>query len=196
MGFSLSWLATKGKPPETVLAELGLRATGVEGIAGESPALGATTATDWYLIVLDAAEHRLIGADVVARLSRGCEVLTCTVEEHVMFSQATGWRDGREEWRVTHRGEDGPVGLDARGDLPVPFPAIRDELTARQAAEGGADADVDHLFDIPVVLVQAFTGFRHDEDGPDGESPVLEVLASAQSAPATKPSWFGRLLGR
>lgn len=195
MGFSLSWLATRGKPPETVLAELGLRATGVEGIPGEFPALGATTATGWYLIVLDAAEHPLIGAAVVARLSRGCEVLTCTVEEHVMFSQATGWQEGREEWRVTHRGEDGPVGLDTQGDLPLQFPAIRDELTARQAAEGGAEADVDHLFDIPVVLVQAFTDFRHDEAGPD-ESSMFEVLESTRSAPAAKQSWFGRLLGR
>lgn len=196
MGFSLSWLAARGKPPETVLAELELRATGVAGIPGESPALGATTATDWYLIVLDGAEHRLIGAAVVARLSRGCEVLTCTVEEHVMFSQATGWRDGREEWRVTHRGEDGPVGLDAQGVLPELFPGIRDDLTARQAADGGADADVDHLFDIPVVLVQAFIGFRHDADGPDGETPAFEVLESTRSAPAATQSWFARLLGR
>ena len=195
MGFSLSWLATRGKPPETVLAELELRATGVEGIPGESPALGATTATDWYLVVLDAAEHPLIDAAVVARLSRDCEVLTCTVEEHVMFSQATGWRDGREEWRVTHRGEDGPVGLDAEGDLPAQFRAIREELTAQQAAEGGAEADVDHLFDIPIVLVQTFTGFRHDEAGPD-ETSMFEVLESTQSAPAAKQPWFGRLLGR
>lgn len=195
MGFSLSWLATKGKPSETVLAELELRATGVEGIAGDSAAVGTTTTSGWYLIVLDEAEHRLIGDAVIARLSRGCEVLTCTVEEHVMFSQATGWHDGRELWRVTHRGEDGPVGLDTRGDLPAQFSRIRDDLTAQQQAEGGADADVDFLFDIPVVLVQAFTGFKHDESGPD-EPSAFEVLESTRSAPSPKPSWLGRLLGR
>lgn len=196
MGFALSWLATKGKPTETVLAELELRATGDEGIAGESRVVGAMTATGWYLIVLDEAEHRLISGAVIARLSRGCEVLTCTVEEHVMFSQATGWRDGREEWRVTHRGEDGPVGLDAEGGLPAGFPAIRDELTARQVAEGGADAGVDYLFDIPVALVQAFTGFKHDEAGLDGETLAFDVLESTASARAAKQSWLGRLLGR
>lgn len=196
MGFALSWLATKGKSTETVLAELELRPTGDQGIGGESPAVGAITATGWYLIVLDEAEHRLISAAVIARLSRGCEVVTCTVEEHVMFSQATGWRDGREEWRVTHRGEDGPIGLEAQGDLPDRFPAIRDELTARQAAEGGADAGVDYLFDIPVALVQVFTGFKHDEADLDGETLAFEVLESAQSARAAKQSWFGRLLGR
>jgi hypothetical protein len=85
--------------------------------------------------------------------------------------------------------------IEKRGDLPARFPAIRDELTARQAADGGAEADVDHLFDIPVVLVQAFTGFRHDEAGPD-ETSMFEVLESTRSAPAAKQSWFGRLLGR
>lgn len=196
MGFSLSWLATKGKPSETVLAELELRATGDEAIAGDAPASGATADGGWYLIVLDGAEHQLIRPDVLERLSRGCEVLTCTVEEHVMFSEATGWRDGREEWRVTHRGEDGPVGLEARGNLPAPFPAIRDALTAEQEAEGGANADVDILFDIPVVLVKSFTGFKHDEGGLDGDTLAFEVLESTRSASSAKQSWFGRLLGR
>lgn len=195
MGFALSWLATKGKPSEIVLAELGLRATGAEGVAGDCPAVGTTTASGWYLIVLDEAEHRLIADAVIARVSLGCEVLTCTVEEHVMFSQATGWRDGRELWRVTHSGEDGPVGLDARGNLPAQFPGIRDDLTAQQEAEGGADADVDFLFDIPVVLVRAFTGFKHDESGPD-EPSTFEVLEPTRTAPTSKQSWFGGLLGR
>lgn len=196
MGFSLSWLAVKGKASETVLSELDFRATGAEGLEGESPAVGGMTPTGWYLIVLDGAEHQLIGASTLERLSQGCEVLTCTVEEHVMFSQAAGWRDGREEWRVTHRGEDGPVGLEVEGMVPAQLHAIRDDLTAKQDAEGGANAGVDYLFDIPVVLVQVFTGFKHDEAAPDEEPLAFEVLEPTQDAASVRQSWFQRLLGR
>jgi len=195
MGASLSWLATKGKSAATVLAELRLRATGVKGLEGESPVVGAASEAGWYLVVADEAEHDLIGPAVVERLSAACEVLTCTVEEHVMFSKATGWRDGRRLWTVTHRGEDGPVGIEESGELPPEYAGIRDALVAQQAAEGGAEADVDMLFDIPVALVQRFTGYKHDEPSPAFEAQGFEVLESADGG-AGKKSWIGRLLGR
>jgi len=194
MGFSLSWLAVRGKPAAAILSALGLRATGVPGIEGEAPVVGAASAAGWYLIVADKAEHRLIRPSVLERLSEGCEVVTCTVEEHVMFSEATGWRDGRQGWRVSHRGEDGPVGLEEAGELPANYPALRGALEARQAAEGGAEAEVDFLFDIPVALAQAFTGYRHDEASPAFEVPGFEVLEA--TGPAARTSWLGRLLRR
>jgi len=195
MGFALSWLAVKGKPAAAVLAELELRPTGVATIEGESPVAGAASGDGWYVVVADGSEHHLISAPVVERLSRGCEVLTCTVEEHVMFSQATGWRDGRRLWGVTHRGENGPAGLDETGELPREYPAIRDAMLAEQAAEGRAEAEVDHLFDIPVVLVQSFTGYRHDEASPVFEARGFEVL-EPESVGRAKRSWIERLLGR
>lgn len=194
MGFSLSWLAVKGKSTATVLAELQLRPTGEDGIEGDSAFVGAAADDGWYLIVAAGAEHRMLSADVAGPLSRGCDVLTCTVEEHVMFSQASGWRDGGRLWTVTHRGEDGPVGIEETGELPAGYPAIRDALMAKQVAAGGAEADVDFLFDIPVVLVQTFSGYKHDEVNPAGE-PRFEVLESEGVEPP-KRSLFGRLLGR
>ena len=131
---------------------------------------------------------------MIEQLSRDCEVVSCTVEEHVMFSDAAGWRDGRHLWRVSHRGEDGPVGVDESGELPEDYSALRARLEARQAAEGGAEADVDYLFDIPVTLVQTITGYRHDESSPAYESAGFEVLEAARAAPSK--SWFARLLGR
>jgi hypothetical protein len=195
MGASLSWLAVKGKAAAEVLGELHLRPTGVTGLEGESPYVGAASDTGWYLIVASGAEDRLVGAAVVERLSAGCVVLTCTVEEHVMFSQATGWRDGRRLWTVTHRGEDGPVGIEEDGTLPPEYPAIRDRLVARQQADGGSEAGVDHLFDIPVALVQTFVGYKHDEVNPAFEARGFEVLESERPEPAQR-SWFGRLMSR
>ncbi len=90
-----SWLAVKGKSPEAVRSELKLR---ISSIPGDDKLtfkiVGANSDAGWYLIVLRGREHQLIGEPVVKPLSIGCEVLTCTVEEQVMYSAATGWRDG------------------------------------------------------------------------------------------------------
>lgn len=198
MGAALSWLVVRGKPASAVLAELGLRPTGRRSLEGEAPLVGAASADGWYLVVADAAEHRLLEPAVVGPLSRDCQVVTCTVEEHVMFSAAAEWRDGRERWRVWHRGEDGPVGLEETGTLPAEYAGIRDELQAQQRAAGGAAAEVDHLFDIPVALVRALTGYRHDAPSPAFESPGVEGLEVLERAAPAAPtgSWLGRLLGR
>src|SRR3954470_1680946 len=98
MGNSLSWLAVKGKSPETVLEELELRSTRKPGTVGRSPLLAATSDAGWYLIVANRCEHHIISASVLERLSAGCEAFTCTIEQHVMFSGATGWRDGKPLW--------------------------------------------------------------------------------------------------
>jgi hypothetical protein len=195
MGFALSWLAVRQKSPAEVHAALGLRATDARGELGDAPVLGAPAKCDWYLIVAEGAEHPYLAPAIATHVSAACELLTCTVEEHVMFSQASGWRDGRLVWSVTHRGEDGPVGLDVTGDPPSDLAGIRARFEARQAAEGGADADVDHLFEIPVVLVQQFTGFKHDEPSPEVEAAGFAVLESVV-APPSKRSWVDRLMGR
>jgi len=48
--------------------------------------------------------------------------------------------------------------------------------SAEWAAEGGDDADVDYLFEIPLKVAQGLVGFKHDEDSPhlvDGAFGVL-----------------------
>ena len=124
MGASLSWIAVKGRLAEDILRELRLRPTGVTGLEGESPFVGAQSDGGWYLVVARGAEHAVLHSDVLERLSDSCDVLTCTVEEHVMFSQATGWRNGRRLWVVTHEGEQGPVGIAEEGVLPPEYPPI------------------------------------------------------------------------
>ena len=193
MGFALSLLGVKGKSPDAILADLHLRPTGVRGLEGDAPVVGEMSGTGWYLVIAQGAEHRLISAPVVERLSQGCDVLTYTVEEHVMFSEATGWRNGRRLWAVTHRGEDGPVGIDAQGDLPPEYAPIRDDHMAQQEAAGGDAADVDCLFDIPVVLVQRFTGYKHDDVS--SADVQFEVLESTEPSGKPATSWVRRLFG-
>src|ERR1041385_3228860 len=106
MGVSLSWLAVRGKSPEAIRAELHLRGTGTPGYIPKSSFVGSSSDAGWYLIVARGCEHRIISTPVLEHLSAACEVLTCTVEEHVMFSKATGWQNSKRLWSVTHKGED------------------------------------------------------------------------------------------
>jgi hypothetical protein len=188
MGFAVSWLAIKGKAPETIQGELHLHATGRRIEIPEPPFVGSSSADGWYLILAQGAEHRLISSSVMEQLSRGCEAVTCTVEEHVMFSEASGWRDGQILWSVTHTGEDGPKDGAASGSLPPSYSSIRDRLAAQQHAAGGADGEVDYLFEIPVELARSLTGYRHDQGSPVFEAQGFEVLTSSAGSMSAGPT--------
>jgi hypothetical protein len=192
MGVSLSWLAVKGKSPEVVHAELELYSTAQPGEAAISPFVAATSNAGWHLIVARGCEHRIISPLVIKRLSRRCEVLTCTVEEHVMYSEATGWRDGQCLWSVAHSGEDEDTQktVSEKGALPVEYPAIRERFFREQEAENAAESEVDFLFEIPVVLAQTFTGYKYDESSPAFEAHGFELLESSRK------SFFQRLFAK
>jgi hypothetical protein len=152
--------------------------------------VGSGSDAGWYLIVARGCEHRIISAPVLERLSANCDALTCTVEEPVMVSAATGWQTGKRLWSVTHKGEDGPNGISADGALPSEYPSIRDRFVSQQEAEGDPEADVDFLFEVPVVLVQTFIGYKHDEASPAFETRGFELLESTQK------SFFQRLFSK
>jgi hypothetical protein len=187
MGYSLSWLAVKGKPSQAVREELGFRPTGKREELPESDLSAVEMPNGWYLIVSDHTE--LIGSDAAwQRLSSsGCELVTCFVEEHVMVSAATGWHDGKMIWSVTHDVQKGRKHLEIQGEPPPQFAAIRDELSAKDVPK-----ECDYLFDIPVETARSVAGYRHDEDVPGLSGEVFEVL---EAVVQKKPSFFKRLLG-
>ncbi len=170
MGFSLSWLAIRGKDVATVRSELGVRGTGRHEEVPESPLLGADLPTGWYLVLANRCD--LEETQPLAELSSGGEVVTCFVEEHVMYSRASGWKDGRRVWSITHDLQRGYGHLETDGDLPPVFAPIRDRLTAEQLGQDHAD----YIFDVPVEVAQVLTGFRHDEDIPGGPDEPYERL--------------------
>lgn len=175
---ALTWLVVKGKAAAMVCTDLGLRAgmavTRVGGFALE----GAASDAGWYLIVAQGRDHRLIQAPVLTRLSSGCEVLTCTVEERNLSSAATGWRDGRQLWSVSYEGEERPGDVVAEGELPLTFAIIRQELTSKSQAEDAGDLLLDPLFEIPIETVRNAVGYRPDEPSPafDGRFTRLEAI--------------------
>jgi len=188
MGYSQSWLAVKGKAPAAVLEALGLQGTGTHEEIAESPIVGAELPGGWFLVVGERSGHRLMRDPIVRRLSAGCEVVTGDVEEHVMVSVTSGWKDGRRVWLVAHDGQRDVEHLEAEGELPLAFTGIRDRLRSEQQAAGGGSAGVDHIFDVPVELARTLTGYRHDADIPGAGAEPFEVLVETG-----RPSLLRRL---
>lgn len=187
MGYSLSWMAVKGKPPQAVRDELSFQMTEEREEIPESELTAVEMPSGWYLIVSNHTEQVVSDAAMRRLSSSGCELVTCFVEEHVMVSRATGWKDGQLRWAVTHDAQRGLLHLDVQGELPAEFAAIRDRKFAEQAAD---DCDGDWLFEIPVETAHSVVGYRHDEDVPGLSGAVFEVLAP----PNDERSFLKRLL--
>ncbi|HEY4059945.1 MAG TPA: DUF6461 domain-containing protein [Kofleriaceae bacterium] len=177
----------RGKSRETILDELALRDTGAREPLAESPLVGAALADGWY-VVLSNKDVRFADDDLLKRLSAGCELVGCVVEEHVMISGAWCWKNGEKMWSVDHDSQRSIEHLDTTGAVPAQIAGIRDRLLTDQRDN---DDDVDIVFNAPLELAKMITGFSHDEDA-DGVT--YEVLVG----PATekKPSWLQRLVGR
>ena len=153
MGASLSWFAVRGKTPEVILREFGLRNVGKA--YHKTPYGGGALPSGWFLV--EHGRHEFTD-DEVRGLSRGCEVIACFVEEHVMVSRAAGWKIGEQIWSVTHDAQESDDHLEVVGKPPAGFDAIRDRLTKKQEEVGGAD----FIFNIPVDLAEEITGYSHE----------------------------------
>lgn len=163
MGYSIAWIAVRGATKDEILDRLSLADTGVPDDANESPVSGAALPGGAYLVFFNDMAHLATQAASMALLSDGCEALGCQVEEHVMASAAFMYKDGAKVWDVVHLAEEGLYHLAVDGTSPPLLETIHAEMKATQDEEGGADADVDCLFEVPLMLATALCGYRHDE---------------------------------
>lgn len=163
MGYSIAWILVRGKTKEDILARLSLADTGAPDAANDSPVSGAALPGGGYLVFFNDMAHPATQAASMARLSAGCEALGCQVEEHVMASAAFQYKDGAKLWDVVHLSEQGLYHLAVDGTPPALLAAIHAEMRATQDEQGGADAQVDCLFEVPLMLATALCGYRHDE---------------------------------
>lgn len=184
MGYSLSWAAVRGKSPEAVRAELGLEPTGVTLEVPEGDFCSVALETGWFIVVSNLDE-RFVDDAVLAKLSAGCEVVGCFVEEHVMMSRAAGWREGQQQWSLTHQAEVSRDDLSREGTPPPVLAELEAAARSRRQAEPDGP---DFLFDVPANVAQALSGFRHDE----GERSFAELRLAA---PPPKKSWLQKMLG-
>jgi hypothetical protein len=178
MGASLSWLAIKGRPACEILTALELARTDetITELNRGGPWC-ARLPPDWYLIVLKGCDHVLLKPQSLAAISAGAELVAASVEEHVMVCASESWRDGRQLWKVTHDAQQADDHLEVAGAPPEQFGALR----AAQEKLAGEDGDeVDHHFEIPLLLARSVTGFKHDEH---------EVAAATVLVSTRKPFW-------
>ncbi|WP_152971555.1 hypothetical protein [Xanthomonas arboricola] len=189
MGFAISWLAVSGKAPQQVLQELQLHRTGETEEFPESPVSSAQLPTGWFLVFANRFASPLVADGSLQQLSSGCTVISCQVEEHMMFSSATCYSNGKNNWHVAHDAQESIYHLSANGDLPPEFNDIYASLKQEQDDAGGDKSDVDYIHDVPVSLAKAITSFKHDQDIQGNSPEPFEILASSSSPASAKPWW-------
>jgi hypothetical protein len=158
MGYALVWFAIQGKPRDQFLADAFYVDTGDADDYFEADASVGDLPGGWTVLV--CADFDLFTEETLRDWSAGGRLVACVVEEDALVSVATEWADGRLVWTASHDGAEGSDELEVSGELPPAFETIRAELL-RKADDAGA-GEVDHVFDAPLDLAEAITGFRHD----------------------------------
>ena len=179
MGFAISWCAVREESADQFLRALRLSPTGETEELPESLISTGKLDTGWRVVWYNEYGCPFLEPQDLSRLSVDRDVLLCMVEEHVMASSAELWSSGKQKWWLSHEGENGPKGLSVEGNVPEVFPDIRKEMEDVQLAEGGDNADVDYIFEIPLKVAQSLVGFKHDEDCQHLIGGVFQVMSQA-----------------
>lgn len=191
MGYSLAWVAVKTKDHESLFELTKVAPTDEKDEYYETPISGAELKNGWFLLVGQGCDHRLISDNQLAVLSARWECLSCAIEEHVMFSSASLWKQGSEVWSVSHDAQKGISNVESSGDTPKSFSSLREKMLECQEAEGGDSADVDFVFDVPLLLAKELTGFKHDEESDCLAQPSILAFEdlSKRRSHKSKPWW-------
>lgn len=177
MGSAYSWLAMKGASPDEAYSKLGLTRCGGEADYFEAIFSGAALPKGWYVVVVGSEAFDFFMAFRLEELSESHDLVFIEVEEHVMQFNLEYWRGGARLWRVLHDGQQGVYHLEAEGDLPGDFDALKAEYVKQQDEAGGEKAGADCLCEVPVELARRITGFGYNlQCDEDEEEPVFEEL--------------------
>lgn len=193
MGYSITWFAVPSDSSDTFLRNLDLVDSGKSEKFPDSLISTAKMDTGWCVLWYNEYDCPFLDKGVVVELSKSHDILVCTVEEHCMDCAATLWRGGQRVWHLHHDGSHGPKCLDAEGDLPACFHGIKEQMEREQLAAGGVKAGVDMIFEIPLRVAQAITGFKHDQDSPHVVGGLFRVLTRTTPLASTAPVKRGLL---
>ncbi len=170
MGTASSWLVAEADQLDRIAGILDLQrsdgAVESERLAG----LGVITPSDKMFLFEASRGWRFDRPKPRAAIAAGTTVHFFVLEEHVMFSSAESWQDGRRVWRIEHSHDNGGIyHLTAEGELPACFAEIRRRRFEEQDREGGEDARVDFISEIPLDVAQEVTGYDGGIDMPEGK---------------------------
>jgi hypothetical protein len=162
MGYAISWIAFRGKTDAQAAELLGLSPSGKFEEVPESMLCGVRLDNGWYVVVINEYGHKLVRERSLQRVSAAADVVASAIEEHVMFSSAEAWKNGKLIWRVTHVSGSSRRHLEERGSLPGQYLAVKERLLAAQQREDEGAREVDYVFDVPLELSEVIVGFKHD----------------------------------
>jgi hypothetical protein len=164
MGFAISWCAVREDGADEFVKELGLSPTGETEEMPESLISTGKLDTGWRIVWYNKYGCPFLKRQDLSKLSANRDILLSLVEEHVMASSSELWANGKQQWWLSHEGENGPKGLAVEGTAPEVLAGLQKEMEDLQLAEGGEDAGVDYIFEIPLRVAQSIVGFKHDEN--------------------------------
>ena len=162
MGYAISWIAFRGKTDAQAAELLGLSPSGKFEEVPESMFCGVHLDNGWYVVVINEYGHKFVRERSLQRVSAAADVVATSIEEHVMFSCAEAWKNGKLIWRVTHASGSSRRHLEEHGSLPTQYLDIKERLLAAQQREDEDAHEVDYVFDVPLELSEAIVGFKHD----------------------------------
>lgn len=191
MGFAISWIAIKGKSPQQVLEYFDFSETEDSEEFPDSDINSALLPGGWYMIWFNQCESPFVQPEIIATLSNDCSLVSCVVEEHVMYSRAEYWESGNRVWQIIHDAQQDIYDLQTSGKLPDNFESVKSAIFKKQTDEGGKDAGVDYIFDIPLKFLKQMTHFKHDEETPELQGLEYRILMSNRSSRSStsKPWW-------
>ena len=190
MGYSLAWVGVHGVAYDEVLQRLSLHPTGEVASYVQSKVSARGIRGDWTLVVAKQFNNRIVSASALAALSVGGEAVACSIEEHVMYTSSEFWSNGSKQWRVEHDAQKAFDHLATSGTLPENFDSVQAKYAALQQDEGGKEAEVDMYFEIPLILAQSLTGFKHDEVSDRDAKFAVLVESSAHQANGLARQWW------
>ncbi|WDI44127.1 hypothetical protein [Bremerella sp. P1] len=177
MSFAYSWLAVSGKSPDDMLHALGLESGDTYEGFPDGTLSGISLPTGWYLVVSERCDFA--NTRNLRRLSKRCDLITCAVEEHLMYASTSFWKNGRLAWEITHDSQlqAGRHHMEATGKLPPMVDEIRTWYAGEQAAMDDSNQLVDCMMEVPIETARRITGFSFHDSLPGEGKDYFHHLA-------------------
>lgn len=186
MGFSQSWLAVRSSDFDQVLELMQLRRTGEFSEVAENGRTSIDMQNGWTLLIEEHVKGTSVceRQDILIPLSHRSDVIGAFVEEHVMFSHCSCWKNGTQIWKIEHESLTDPRHLLVEGAIPECFESIKaDNLKLQEVSE-----DTDYVFEIPLAVGEHLCGYKHDKVPTGVSEQPFEILESTAAKTPSKPS--------
>ncbi|SMR82318.1 hypothetical protein SAMN04488030_2667 [Aliiroseovarius halocynthiae] len=158
MGYRGDYIATPRTPEDVALA-LDLILLGPADDPSNASAWIGRLKNGWTVFVPDCEGYCDLMRNALRGMSEDVDVLACSVNETVMFAEATGYHKGLKHWHVSYTSdvEQNEEPLVEEGLLPASAAALKSALRAETAPSEGDD-----LFEYPIRIFESETGYCYD----------------------------------